>query len=86
MAKKTEDAKLLRMGYTKLGPQKMWCQVCDSRQVDSNDPATGKFFKAFGLEQTSEMRPTSVLFAICPQCKHTDAVHEIKNVTTLLIR
>lgn len=80
------DKVFIAAGYERIGPQKLWCQICDSRQVDSEDPATGKFFKVFGLEHARELTPTSLFFAICPHCKYTDAVHEIKDVANLLVR
>jgi hypothetical protein len=86
VAKKAEDAKFLRIGYQKLGPQKLWCQVCDSRQVDSKNPATGKFFKVFGLESRLELPSTSLFFAVCPYCKYTEAVHEITDIENSLVR
>jgi len=48
------DKVYLDAGYKQLGPQKLWCQICDSRQVDSQDLATGKFFTVFGLERSPE--------------------------------
>jgi hypothetical protein len=72
--------------YTKLGAQKMWCQVCDSRQVDSEDGNTGGFYKVFGLEHKHGTPPASVFFAICPHCKPVEAVIPLKSVADLLIR
>jgi hypothetical protein len=30
--------------------EKWWCNVCDSKQVDSADPKTGDFYIVFGIE------------------------------------
>lgn len=83
---RTEDAKLQRAGFQKLGPQKLWCQICDSRQVDSARPDTGKFFRVFGIELTAEERYVSSFFAVCDQCNVMNAVKEIPNVENLLVR
>lgn len=73
----------------RIGPQKWWCSVCDSRQVDSTDPTTGKFYITFGMEhpagyQSQEDHWTSVLFAVCCDCNPADVLSSItiENIVT----
>ena len=53
-------------------PQVYWCQVCDSNQVDSTKPETGKFYHCFGHDfETGDY--TSVFFAHCARCLNDPA-------------
>lgn len=53
--------------------QKFWCNSCDSWQVDSENPETGKFFVQFGHSYSAEEQEYSgdyhgVMFAFCTHC------------------
>lgn len=60
--------------------EKWWCEVCDSKQVDSSDPSTGCFYHVFGIEWPAkdDSDNTSIIFAICDTCNPLDALHKIK--------
>jgi hypothetical protein len=75
-----------KKGYKTIGHQKMWCNICDSRQVDSTKPASGSFYKVFGLQHAPETLPASVFFAICPHCKAANAIIPISKVEDLIIQ
>lgn len=53
--------------------EKLWCEHCDGVQVDSNDPATGKFLSQFGHIWNPEYKTlgegyTLVIYALCMDC------------------
>jgi hypothetical protein len=50
-----------------------WCSKCDCEQVNSQDPATGKFFRVHGHVYDFREKKASpdwpcVVFAICSTC------------------
>jgi hypothetical protein len=59
--------------------EKWWCNVCDSKQVDSADPKTGDFYIVFGIEYPAkeDSENTSVIFAICDTCDPKDTLRKI---------
>jgi len=64
-----------------LGHQKWWCDVCDSRQVDSKDSTTGSYYQVAGMEhpaRSKEEKWTSIIFAVCCECEPIKALHKIK--------
>lgn len=83
---KAEKSYYTPAGMIALGNQVLWCQICDSRQVDSAKPETGKFYMVHGLARAADTPPTSIFLAICPHCKYTDAMTEAKNIETVLVR
>jgi len=58
--------------------EKWWCNVCDSKQVDSADSSTGCFYHVFGIEHPAiDDKPTSIIFAICDTCDPKDTIRKI---------
>lgn len=59
--------------------EKWWCNVCDSKQVDTADSNTGSFYHVFGIEHPGigDSKPTSIIFAICDSCDPKDTIRKI---------
>ncbi len=65
-----------------------WCNVCDHKQVDSNKPESGKFYRVSGHAFTRFNRETqkaeygggyyNVAFAVCPNCDVKNALKVIE--------
>ena len=85
-AKTKQTPRKVPAGYSALGSVKIWCQICDTRQVDSQKPDTGNFYHVFGLQHAPETPPAAVFFAVCPHCKPTDIIVPVRNIEELLIR
>jgi len=50
-----------------------WCSHCDSEQINSQDPSSGKFFRVNGhvynwKEKKAENDWPTVVIAICSEC------------------
>ncbi len=74
------DFKSKRVDFIK--GQEFWCNECDQKIVNSEDPTTGHFYMIFGhIYQpssrakdygmpTSIKESVSVVFALCPDCEN----------------